>query len=156
VWSVDRDVPVSGMTTFDALISQATAQRRFVLGLLSAFAAAALVLTMVGIYGLLSYHVAQHTQEIGVRVALGARRADVFRLVVGRGLFLAAIGVVAGLIGTITLTRFLSGMLFGVEPTDPLTLASVSTLVLTVSLIACGLPALRATRLDAAATLDPG
>ena len=154
VWSVDRDIPVSGIATFDDLISRATAQRRFVLGLLSAFAGAALLLTMVGIYGLLSFHVAQRTREIGIRVALGAGGTDVLRMVVGEGMTLTLMGVGAGLAGALGLTRFLAGMLFGVHPIDPLTLAAVSALMLGVSLVACGLPARRATRVHAPAALS--
>ena len=153
VWSVDRDIPVSGMTTFDALIATATAQRRFVLGLLGVFAAAALLLTGVGIYGLLSNDVVQRKREIGIRVALGAGYGEVFRFVVVRGLSLSLVGVGAGLIAALGLTRFLEGLLYGVEPTDPLTLAAVACLMLGVALMASWPPARRAMRLDASTTL---
>ena len=154
VWAVDAGVPVPEVTALEAVVSAATAQRRFVLGLLSVFAGLALVLTMVGIYGILAYHVELRRREIGIRVALGAARGDVFRLVVVRGLGLTGAGVTLGLVGALALTRFLSGMLFGVEPTDPLTLGSVTALMFAVSFLACWLPARRAAGLHAPLALS--
>jgi predicted permease len=149
VWAVDADLAVPAASLLEEVVSGATAQRRFVLGLLSVFAGLAILLTMVGIYGLLAYHVEQRRQEIGIRVALGAARGDVFRLVVVRGLGLTLVGVAVGLVGALALTRFIAAMLFGVAPTDALTLVTVTALMLGVSLLACWLPARRAARVDA-------
>lgn len=154
VWAVDRGIPVPGVATMDEVVAHHTARRRFVLSLLSTFATVALVLAMAGIYGLLAYHVAQRTHEIGVRVALGAARSDVFRLIVREGMSLTLVGVALGLLGALGLTRYLSSMLFDVEPTDPLTLLGVAGLTAAVAFVACSLPARRATRLDAPVVLS--
>jgi ABC-type antimicrobial peptide transport system permease subunit len=122
--------------------------QRFVMTLLSIFAALALVLASVGVYGLMSYVVAQRTHEIGVRMAIGARSADVMRLVIGRAMLLAVIGVVLGLIGARLLTHLLSSQLFGVQATDLVTFAGVSGVLVLVALAASYLPARRATRVD--------
>jgi putative ABC transport system permease protein len=108
----------------------------------------ALVLASVGIYGLLSYSISQRTHEIGVRVALGAQRRDIFKLVVGQGLMLTLIGVVIGLITVFILTRLMSGLLYNVSATDPATFAIVSSLLIVVALLACWIPARRATQVD--------
>jgi putative ABC transport system permease protein len=154
IWAVDRGIPVPGVATLDEVIARHTAQRRFVLSLLSTFATVALLLAMVGIYGLLAYHVAQRANEIGVRVALGAQRSDVFRLIVREGMSLTLVGAALGLLGALGLTRYLSSMLFGVEPTDPLTLLGVAGLTAAVAFVACSLPARRATRVDAPVVLS--
>jgi ABC-type antimicrobial peptide transport system permease subunit len=122
--------------------------QRFVMTLLSIFAALALVLASVGVYGLMSYVVAQRTHEIGVRMAIGARSADVMRLVIGRAMLLAVIGVVLGLVGARLLTHLLSSQLFGVQATDLVTFAGVSGVLVLVALAASYLPARRATRVD--------
>jgi putative ABC transport system permease protein len=121
---------------------------RFRTGLVVSFAVVALLLAAIGLYGVVAYSVAERRQEIGVRIALGARRADVLRLVVGQGLGLAAAGVCVGLLGATLLTRTLSSLLFGVGAFDPPTLAAVSLLLLAVAGTASLLPARRASRID--------
>ena len=116
--------------------------------LLTVFAVVALVLALVGIYGVMSYSVTQRTHEIGIRVAVGAQSSDVFRMVMGHGMFLALIGVAFGLVGALALTRLMTTMLFGVEPNDPLTFAGIAGLVIAVALVACYLPGRRATKVD--------
>ena len=125
-----------------------TFRRRYPAFLISIFAAGALVLASVGIYGMLSYSISQRTHEIGVRVALGAQRRDIFKLVVGQGLMLTLIGVVIGLITAFILTRLMLGLLYEVSATDPATFAIVSSLLIVVALLACWIPARRATQLD--------
>ena len=123
-------------------------QPRLYTALFGVFAAAALILAMVGIYGVMSYAVSQRTREIGLRMALGAERKDVLKLVVGQGIVLAAIGVGVGLVLALALTRLMSTLLFGVGATDPITFASVSVLLTGVALGACFVPARRAARVD--------
>jgi len=116
--------------------------------LMGLFAALAILLTSVGIYGVLSFHVARRTQEIGIRVALGARRANVLRMVVREGLVLVLAGIGIGLAGALALTRFMSSLLFDVTPRDPLTFAAVSLLLIVVALLAAYIPARRAAKVD--------
>jgi putative ABC transport system permease protein len=132
----------------ESLSLTSTAQQNFNLLLLSLFAALALLLATVGIYGVISYGVTQRTHEIGLRIALGAQRANVVGLVVGQGLALTLIGVGAGLTGAFALTRFLAKMLYGVRPTDPLTFVAVPLLLTGAALLACYIPAHRATKVD--------
>jgi putative ABC transport system permease protein len=148
VWSVDPEQPVWKVRTLESILSLNVADRRFVLYLMACFAALALGLTALGIYGVVSYTVATRTHEIGVRVALGAQAGDVLRLVLRHGMGLTFLGVVAGLAASLAVTRFMSGLLYGVSPTDPLTLAGVALLLACVALLACLLPARRATRVD--------
>jgi putative ABC transport system permease protein len=130
------------------LIDRTLALPRFTMMLLSTFAVLALVLAMVGIYGVIAYSVSQRTQEIGVRMALGARRRDVFRLVLGQGMLLTGIGVLIGLGGAMALTRFLSSLVFEVSVTDPATYFAVALLLSAIALLACYVPARRAMRVD--------
>ena len=116
--------------------------------LLVVFASLALILAAVGIYGVMSYAVTQRTQEIGIRIALGARTSDVLRLIVGRGMMLALIGIVVGLLASLALTRLMEGILFGVSPTDSQTFAVIALLLSGVALLACCIPARRATKVD--------
>ena len=153
VWAVDSDQPVYNIRTMDQLVAESTSDSRFTLILLSVFAALALALAMVGIYGVMSYSVSQRRQEIGIRMALGARSGDVFRMVVGCAMRLAAIGVATGLAGALAVTRALAALLYGVSPTDPATLAAMSTLIALVALGASCLPARRAARTDPLAAL---
>jgi predicted permease len=150
---LDGNIPLYRVGTLEDSVYNAAAQPRFQTLLLGCFAAMALLLSAVGLYAVLSYMVAQRTAEIGVRMALGAQRADVLSLIVRRGLTLAMIGIAAGLAASVPLTRFLAGMLYGIHPLDPLTLATVTMLLLVVSAVASSLPAWRATRLDPMRTL---
>jgi putative ABC transport system permease protein len=147
VMAVDRDQPVA-VTTMDDIFSDSVGGQRFNMLLLSIFAALALILAVVGVFGVINYSVAQRTREIGVRIALGAGRTDILRLVVGQGLVLALLGVGIGLSGAFTLTRLISGLLFGVSPTDPFTFAVVSLLLTGVALLATYIPARRAMNVD--------
>jgi putative ABC transport system permease protein len=134
--------------TMQQLLSMSTSGRRFNTLLLSLFALLAVLLAMVGIYGVMSYSVTQRTHEIGIRIAVGAQTSDVLRIVIGQGMLLALIGVGLGLVGAFALTRLMTTMLFGVEPTDPLTFISLAALLIGVGLVACYVPGRRATRID--------
>ncbi|HEY9285300.1 MAG TPA: FtsX-like permease family protein, partial [Pyrinomonadaceae bacterium] len=148
VQAVDRDQPLGNVRTLEDLLARSLAPRRFSLLLVVVFAAAALLLGAVGLYGVLSYVVTQRTREIGVRMALGARAGDILRLVVRHGMALALLGVAAGVAASLALTRLMSGMLFGVSATDPATFALVALVLLAVALLACYVPARRATKVD--------
>ena len=132
----------------DEIISRSVWQPRFYTILFGIFAALALVLAAVGIYGVMSYAVTQRTQEIGIRIALGARAIDVLKLIIRNGMTLISVGVVLGLVGAVVLTRLLVTLLFGVTPTDMLTFVTVSAVLIFVALLACYIPARRATKVD--------
>jgi putative ABC transport system permease protein len=148
VLAVDPDQPIANIQTMTERISNSVARPRYTATLVSLFAVLALVLAAVGIYGVVSYSVLQRTREIGIRIALGAQRRDVLLLGLKQGLGLTVLGVVVGIAGAFALTRVLGSLLYGVTPTDPLTFTMVSLLLTGVALIACWIPARRATRVD--------
>jgi putative ABC transport system permease protein len=148
VWKIDPQLPLTKVETMDEVAAGSFAARRFNMLLLVIFAGLALLLAAVGIYGVMSYAVTQRTQEIGIRMALGARAIDVLRLIIRNGITLISIGVVIGLAGAFALTRLLATLLFGVGPTDKLTFATVSAVLIFVALLACYIPARRATKVD--------
>ncbi|HYK22874.1 MAG TPA: ABC transporter permease [Pyrinomonadaceae bacterium] len=145
--AIDKDLPVKVMT-MNQILSESVAGQRFNTLLLGIFASLALVLATIGVFGVIHYSVAQRTHEIGIRIALGAQRGDVFRLIVGQGLMLALVGVGLGAAGALALTRLITGLLYGVSPTDGPTFVLVSLIVTTVALLACYMPARRATKVD--------
>ncbi len=148
VWAGDRDLPIFNIDTMERLMAKSVAPRRFNLLLLGVFALVGLTLAGVGLYGVMSYTVTQRTREIGVRMAMGAQRGDVLRLVIGEGMKLALIGALIGLGGALALTRLLKTLLFGVSATDPLTFIVIAALLIIVALLACWIPARRATSVD--------
>jgi putative ABC transport system permease protein len=148
VRSVDKTTTVYSLTTVERRLEELGAQRRFQTWLFSLFAALALGLAAIGVYGVMTYSVAERTQEIGIRVALGAQTSDVLRLVLRQGLTLTLAGVGCGLLAALALTRFMQNLLFGVSATDPLTFIGIALLLLFVALLACWIPARRATKVD--------
>ncbi|HET7564250.1 MAG TPA: FtsX-like permease family protein, partial [Gemmatimonadaceae bacterium] len=151
--AIDPQIPIYQVRTMDQLLGDAVAQPRFYMLLLGAFALVALLLAAVGIYGVMAYVVGQRAHEIGIRMALGARKGQVLRQVVSRGMRPALVGLVLGVLGSLALTRVLSRLLFGVSATDPLTFAGVALLLLGVAFLATWLPARRAARVDPAIAL---
>ena len=148
VWALDRDQAIAGIRTVGDLLAQAQANRRFTTLLLGVFAAVALVLAAIGVYGVLAYATAQRTQEIGIRMALGADRGAILRMVFASGARIAAVGLGIGIAGALALTQVLSGLLFGVSAHDPLTFLVVPGALLAVALAACWIPARRAIRVE--------
>jgi putative ABC transport system permease protein len=148
VWEIDKDQPVSNIQTMEAILADSIAQQRFSMVLLAIFAGVALVLAAVGIYGVMSYSVAQRTREIGIRMALGAQTGAVLKLAVGYGIKLVLIGIAIGLIAAFALTRLMSTLLFGVTATDPITFTLISLLLICVAALASYIPARRATKVD--------
>ena len=146
--AMDATIPLTKVQVFDEYISKSLARPRFNTLLLSIFAGTALVLTAIGIYGVLAYSVAQRTNEIGIRIALGAGKSSIFRLIVGQAMTLVGISVVIGLAGAFAATRLLNSLLFGVGASDPLTFISIVFLVSAVAFVAAWVPARRATRVD--------
>ena len=146
--ALDPDLPIVDLALWTARLSGSIAPRRITAWLLAAFAGAALLLALIGLYGVMSYLVAQRTREFGIRMALGAKLADMLRLVVGRGMRLVVAGLAIGVLASLGLTRLLGGLLFGVQPTDPATFLGVSLLLAGVGAVACFLPARRAARID--------
>jgi putative ABC transport system permease protein len=148
VWAIDRNVPITDVRTMEQILATVTTQPRFNTILLGIFAAVALALAGVGIYGVLSYSVTQRTREIGIRIALGAGRGAVLWLVVSQGMLLALLGVAIGLAASLALTHLMAGLLFGVSATDPATFALIALLLTGVALVSCYVPARRATKVD--------
>jgi putative ABC transport system permease protein len=146
--AADKEAPISNVQTLQKVLADSTARQRFGAWLLGLFAALALCLAGVGIYGVMSYSVAQRTQEIGVRMALGAGTVDVLKLVLRRGLALTLPGVAIGLTAALALTRLMQSLLFGVSAGDPLTFIVIASLLTVVALLACWIPARRATKVD--------
>jgi putative ABC transport system permease protein len=145
---VDRTLPAFSMATLSSVVSDSVAQRRFSMLLLSTFALVALFLAAVGLYGVVAYGVSQRTQEIGVRMAIGAQQTDVLRMILGGGMKLSMIGLAIGLAAALMLAQLVTKMLFGVEPFDPASYAATAAVLLAVSLLACYVPARRATEVD--------
>jgi putative ABC transport system permease protein len=148
IWSVDKEQAIYQVQTMEEMVGASVGTRRFAMSLLLLFAGLALALAAIGIYGVMSYWVVQRTQEIGVRLALGASARDVLRLVIVQGMRPALLGVAVGLAGASALTRLMKGLLFGVSATDPLTFAAIAGLLALIALLACYLPARRATKVD--------
>jgi len=148
VWDIDKDQPVSNIRTMEDILADSIARQRFSMLLLAIFAGVALVLAGVGIYGVMSYSVAQRTREIGIRMALGAQTGAVLKLAVGYGMKLVAVGIVTGLIAAFALTRVMATLLFGVTATDPATFTLISFLLVAVAALASYVPARRATKVD--------
>jgi predicted permease len=153
VLALDRDQPIALVRTMDDLVEEQVGQRRLLVILLGSFAGVALLLALIGIYGVIAYSVAQRAQEMGIRRALGAQQSDVLRLVLGQGLRLALAGVVLGVAGALGLTRLMSALLFHVSPTDPATFVIVGSVFLLVALAATYVPARRAAKIDPMAAL---
>ncbi len=148
VWSMDRNLPISQVLTMDQAVADATAEPRFLALLLAIFAAIALLLAAVGIYGVMSYAIARRTHEIGIRISLGATRADVLRMVLRQGMVQALAGSAVGVGGSLLLARLMSRMLYGVRPDDPVTFGTVSIVLGAAALLAICVPARRATRIE--------
>jgi putative ABC transport system permease protein len=148
VAAMDPNVPVARINTMNQLLFKSVAQPRFRTLLVAVFSGMALLLAAIGIYGVMSYSVTQRTHEIGIRMALGAQRTDVLKLVVGQGMALTLIGVATGLAAAFLVTRFMESLLYGVTATDPVTFAAVALVLSAVALLACFIPARRATRVD--------
>ncbi|HEX5891107.1 MAG TPA: ABC transporter permease [Pyrinomonadaceae bacterium] len=148
VWAIDKDQPVADVRTMQEVRSLSVGLQQFNSVMIGVFAAVALLLASIGIYGVMAFAVTQRTQEIGIRMALGARKTDVLRMVVLNGMRLAVLGLAIGLVASWALTRFVSNLLYGVESTDPLTFSVVSVCLLAAAFLACYLPARRATKVD--------
>jgi ABC-type antimicrobial peptide transport system permease subunit len=148
VQSIDPTLPVFGAQTLTETVSASLAQRRFSMQIVALFALTALLLAALGIYGVISYIVSERTHEIGIRLALGAQNTNIMQLVLRQGLGLAIAGAGVGLIGALIVSHLMTGLLYGVAPTDPVTFAGVAVLLLGVAMLACYIPARRAMRID--------
>jgi putative ABC transport system permease protein len=151
--AMDRDQPVYGVTSLDGAIAATVAGRRFTMWLMSLFAGIALLLASVGLYATLSFAIVRRTREIGIRMALGARRADILRLVAGEGLLAIGAGTLAGIALSLAIVGRLRSLLFGIGPADPVTFVSTLVLLIAVALLASVVPARRATTIDPAKTI---
>jgi predicted lysophospholipase L1 biosynthesis ABC-type transport system permease subunit len=154
IWAVDRDQPIWKIRSMESLLDRDLAPRRFTARLAGGFALLALVLALIGVYGVMSYVVAQRTREIGIRMALGAARGEVVRLVLGRGLRIVALGTGLGLIGAYAGARAIEQQLYGVPAADTLTFVTVPLVLVAVAAVACWVPARRAARVDPAIALS--
>src|SRR5205809_2267209 len=148
IWAVDKDQPVSNLRSMDEIVSEAVARQRFSMLLLGIFAALAMVLAAVGIYVVMSYSIAQRTREIGLRIALGAQKSDVLKMILRQGLRFVAAGLAIGLAASFALTRVMASLLFGISATDPATFVSISLMLIAVALLASYIPAVRAMKID--------
>jgi putative ABC transport system permease protein len=148
IHSIDKDLPVTAVSRFEEILAREVSPRRFNTGLLAVFAVLALGLAAIGVYGVTSYTVAQRTHEIAIRMAIGAQKRDVLKLFMNEGLRLVLGGIVTGLAGAFALTRLLASLLFGVSPTDVSTFGLVALILFVVALLACYIPARRATKVD--------
>jgi putative ABC transport system permease protein len=148
VHEVDSDLPIANFETLTTVVNRSMSADRFAMLLLAAFGLLALVLAAVGMYGVISYSVTQRTPEIGVRIALGASRGSIFAMVLRQGGRLVGVGIVIGLVAAFGLTRLMTGFLYEVRPTDPMTFTAVSLLLMAVALLACYMPARRAMKVD--------
>jgi putative ABC transport system permease protein len=153
IQSVDPGLPVFGVTSIDEILDASLASRRFSASLVAGFAGGALLLASIGIYGLLAYMVGQRSHEIGLRLALGAQRADILRLVLGKGVVLAGLGIVTGVIFSVSTVSTMASLLYGVRPHDPAVFLVAPLLLLIVALLASYIPAWRATKVDPIAAL---
>jgi putative ABC transport system permease protein len=153
VWASDDTLPLASLSTMDEVLAESLSRPRFVTLLLVVFAVLALLLAAVGTYGVMSYSVAERTSEIGIRMALGAGRGHVVRMVLSQGLRLATIGLVVGLVVAVALSRYVASFLYGVEPTDTVTFTTVPLVLLGVSLMACLVPAYRAVSVEPVSAL---
>jgi putative ABC transport system permease protein len=145
---IDPNLPVTNIASMDSIVAASVAQPRVLSQFVGVFAGFALLLAAIGIYGVMAYSVAARTQEMGIRMSLGAEPRDIVRLVVGQGMRLAFLGVAIGIAASLVLTRLISTLLFGVSTTDPVEFSLAATVIVTTALIACYLPARRATRVD--------
>jgi len=145
---VNRDIPLANLRTMQDVIANSVLRRKFTMLLLAIFAALAMLLAAVGLYGVMSYTVSQRTHEIGIRMALGAQKTDVLKLVVGQGMALVMLGVILGIVAAVALTRLMSGLLFGVSATDPAVFGMIAVLLAGVALLANYVPARRAAKVD--------
>src|SRR5581483_6031983 len=148
IWKVDKDQPVWKIRSEEFLLSRNVADKRFLMLLMGIFAGLALTITAVGLYGVVSYTVGQRTQEIGIRMALGARAGDILKMILRQGMGMVLIGVAVGLAASLALTRLMASLLYGTSATDPLAFAAIALLLAGVALLACYVPARRATRVD--------
>jgi putative ABC transport system permease protein len=148
IWAINADQPIINVMTMEQRLAESVAPRRFQMLLFGVFAAVALILATVGVYGIISHSVSRRTHEIGIRLALGAQASDVLRMVVWRGMILTLIGMAIGLAAALALTRVMKSLLFGVSATDPVTFAVIALLLVGVTLVACWIPARRATKID--------